>query len=829
MTMKSTRIAVCGYGLRGRLFHNVYIAEQLSVLWRGLPIDRTPRTQDYFDMQSLTEGPGTAYQFGSDGALNTAPDPQVPSINKEGLTDGQCRIIDRLTDLAAHYAELAMADPEETMAKLLKNNVATAMLFNSASKTGKLDTSVTCGPRHFSGDALEVMTKEAFNLAREYLPWLSINVRHGVTVSDIDVSDPAHPSLTILNVETGETQTGLVYDLVVKCTGTTFDIPVSGEIKDNAFTGVPNANLVTGYLEQQKMLDSEGKIIPGKRLLIGGTGLSAFDFIGLIATRTKLVTFNPETKVFKIDEEEAQRHQNLITLFSRTDGMFGAPRHLPESVANLGSDLIDSEMIVSLGLQKNADTYPTFLELARILTASACRKRRRPSQIGKSVSTIEQMDHMAAENEVLARNPDAMTEAALFRKWIWCFVFTQTMGPEQGQQRAALEKKHNHLTRTGDGWRNFRTLSYDISHRLEGEVGDEKHKRHCHARRIAWNYKAACPAEVHTLITRLYKLGVVSWIQGAYEDIVWASETNKFELKGRKVDGLIAPRRMSPKSDRLSDRILEQAKSPAIGEPLFEKGRFLKNAAGEYIHVMELGFAGHGSQWFDTTAAGGAYQLMPVAANTSIILEALISKGVEKPVNELLELYNATIPSDRESEFNEQIKLMEEPHRNVTHMILYARLVEKVFGKRFAEKMRQGKTMAAREQVMSLIADIRRPEAQEALAEFEREWANYKFDPIDAQEFEKMTPEFSIEDTQAMRKLLAGMASRKSSDSYILMKPAVQVDVSEVAEIELDTFETPRSNTAVDLAGYDLRSVVGFQRDVAKRGLSLVSYYGPTH
>ncbi|KAK6501663.1 hypothetical protein TWF481_009492 [Arthrobotrys musiformis] len=817
--MNPTRIAVCGYGSRSRLFQNIYIGEQLALLWRGLPVDKTPRTHDFFEVQTLAEGPGTAFQFGSDAALNTGIEHSTKSINKEGLTEEQCKIIDGLTDTASHYARIAMEDPERMMCDLLKNNISTAILFNNATKNGGgLNVDIPCGPREIAGRAMEAMTQDALRLAREYLPWLSINVRYSVVVSDIDLSDPARPVLTVENVETGEKETGLVYDLVIKCSGTTFEVPVGGKIEEHGFTGIPSSSQTTEYLQRQGMLDSEGYIIPGKSTLIGGIGLSAFDFVGLILARTKIVKFNPETKEFTIDKEEAARHRNLVTLFSRTEGFFGACRHVHDAVKYLGSELITPEMILSLTLQRDLETYPTFIELARILTAASCTKRRQPSQIEDSMTTIEHMDRMAAENEVLDKDPKALTETGLFRKWIWSFIFTHTMGPQPLEQRAALVEKYNHIVR--HGWHNWRSMSYDISQKPKSEENAAAHERHLYHRRLALNYIAGAPVEIHILITRLYRLGVISWVQGAYEDLTWSEEAKQFNLHGRRADGLIAPRRLTAQSDKLGLKILEQARTSA-GEPVWNKGRLLKNTNGEYIHVFELGFTGHGTRWFDTNANEGAYQLMPIITNMAMIIESMISKGIEKPLNELLELHDAVLPKDEE--FNEQANQLKEPHRNLTHLILYARLIEKVYGKRFAERMRQGKTFEAREKVISLIADIPKPAVQKALMEFERDWRGYKYDPIDAQKFEEMTPDFSPEHMQAVKKLWSGMVSRKPSDSYVWTKTVARVDVnvSEVTEIELDAFETPRSN-ATSLVGYGLDSVVSYTQDLEQKRLPLV-------
>ncbi|KAF3106234.1 hypothetical protein TWF103_006342 [Orbilia oligospora] len=804
--MNSTRIAVCGFGSRSRLFQNIYIAEQLSLLWRGLPVDRTPRTHDFFEMQTPCEGPGTAFQYGCDAALNTGIEHSTKTINKEGLTEEQCKIIDSLTDTAAHYARIIMANPKKTMSDLLRNNISTAILFNNATKSGELNVDIPCGPRGISGHAMEAMTQDALRLAKEHLPWLSINIRYGVVVSDMDLSDPTHPVLTIENVKTGETETGLVYDLVIKCSGTTFEVPITGEIQENGFSGIPNSAQVAEYLENQKMLDNEGYIIPGKSIFIGGIGLSAFDFVGIILAKTKIVKFDPDTKEFTIDEAEAKRNRNLVTFFSRTEGIFGACRHVNDAVKYLDSELITPEMILSLTLQNDLDTYPTFFELARILAAASCSSRRMPSQIEESMSTIEHMDRMATENEVLDKNSEILTETGLFRKWMWSFIFTHTMGPQPLQQRAALVEKYNHIVR--HGWHNWRSMSYDISHKPQNEANDTGYLRHCHYRRIALNYIAGAPFEIHLLITRLYKLGVISWMQGAYEDLTWSKEARMFNLKGQRADGLIASRRLTAKNDKLGSRILEQAHTPA-GEPVWHKGRLLKNKVGEYLHVFELGFTGHGKQWFDTNANEGAYQLMPIITNMAIIIESLISKGVEKPLNELMELHNAVLPKDEE--FDAQAKQLEEPHRNLTHLILYARLIEKVYGERFAEKMQQGNTFESRERIIALMADIPKPKVQQALAAFERDWRNYKYDPISAQKFEKMTPDFSPEHMQAIKKLWAGMASRKPSDSYVWTKTVAQIDVnvSEVAEIELDAFQTPRMNGGIDLAGVAGRAESG--------------------
>ncbi|KAK6517910.1 hypothetical protein TWF506_005085 [Arthrobotrys conoides] len=83
-----------------------------------------------------------------------------------------------------------------------------------------------------------------------------------------------------------------------------------------------------------------------------------------------------------------------------------------------------------------------------------------------------------------------------------------------------------------------------------------------------------------------------------------------FNLKGQQADGLIAPHRLTAQSDKLGSRILQQAQQ-LTGEPVWHKGCLLKNKAGDYIRIFELGYP----DLLDTESSGLIQ--MPTKEHTS--------------------------------------------------------------------------------------------------------------------------------------------------------------------------------------------------------------------
>jgi hypothetical protein len=117
------------------------------------------------------------------------------------------------------------------------------------------------------------------------------------------------------------------------------------------------------------------------------------------------------------------------------------------------------------------------------------------------------------------------------------------------------------LTRNGGD--AIRSATLNATHEIEGT--QESSKRHLAARRTVMHDITASPFPLHTLITRLHQLGVIEWIQGAYDQVSWPE--GHFFLHGEKAHALIAARILTARTDALSASILAQCRKPAPQNP----------------------------------------------------------------------------------------------------------------------------------------------------------------------------------------------------------------------------------------------------------------------
>lgn len=140
--IKPTRIAITGFGVRGRLTLCSTVAMELTELWQGKRVNKKPRSHDYFEVLGENE---SDFHLNSKAALNAGLPGPIP-LDTTGLTPEQRRTVEFLTDIAGLYARILMADRKRSLAKLERENIASALLFSGASVDGTLKTDIACGP-----------------------------------------------------------------------------------------------------------------------------------------------------------------------------------------------------------------------------------------------------------------------------------------------------------------------------------------------------------------------------------------------------------------------------------------------------------------------------------------------------------------------------------------------------------------------------------------------------------------------------------------------------------------------------------------------------------
>ncbi|CAG8975893.1 hypothetical protein HYALB_00006510 [Hymenoscyphus albidus] len=572
-----TRIAIIGLGARGRLTLCSTIATELMELWQRKRLSRKPRIHEYFEAQAENEGPGVAFQHDSKASLNTGMLGPM-SLDTTGLTPRQRKKVEHLTDVAGNYSRILMADREKTLARMQSENVASSIVFAQASRDGTLDTEISCGPRDIVGKVLNDMTREALHLANEYLPWLDIRVHFDTRSTDIDLSNPQKPVLTIKG------STGLVedlqYDMIFKTTGTTSLSPVTGTVAEHAFTGIPGPKAIFEYLEKRNLVDS-GLIKPGTKILIGGSSLSAFDPVGILLTRTGIVNLDSKGG-WTINKERSSQYQGLITFFSRTEGDAIRPRHLIDF--ERASDRLEQaalftpEMLLSLQVQEGLDQFQTSLLIGRLITAVYFEKL--PQDIESGRTTADLITYMSNETNRWAAEVDKeapqLSELGVFRE-SFLGVVDLALGLKPAEKRDDLES------------------SFPLVFR---EIGAR--------------YSAMSFNQTHDSSTRKISLE---------DSQSWRSEVHKtqlFEVDGNAGDALFAAWMLTGQAYLLSQKIFAKLKH-LPGDRIYDKGRFLRASHG-LCHLMEHGITGHGmfdegrflnTQWNDTNELEAAQETIP--------------------------------------------------------------------------------------------------------------------------------------------------------------------------------------------------------------------------
>ncbi|KAF3924279.1 hypothetical protein ABW21_db0205916 [Orbilia brochopaga] len=486
------------------------------------------------------------------------------------------------------------------------------------------------------------------------------------------------------------------------------------------------------------------------------------------------------------------RYPGLIKLFNRKDGELCPPRHADGMDAKMPEgfdDFITPEMLLSVHLKENCDPLPMLFELTRVVTAIALD--RPPACIEPDLPMEEKFNRMAAENEKYAAslakckaNPQAMTETGMIRRCLVSFLCTLSTAPNTrtAEQRAALREKYPFLER--HPWDLFRSLHYNAT--------PTYHPIATQSCRNFWNHlTTSAPFAIHLLITRLYKLGVISWIQGAYEDVAWSSAASgtqpsgsssdmKFHLNGETANGLIAPRSLTETTDALSASVLQQAMKPVAGNgnAVYQKGRTLLSPSGETIHVMELGIPGHAGifdgkvlrrvQWLDTHSYESAQQLMPCVVGVVGIIEGMLSRSVARPFEVLNRYYEAVLP--KRQDFARQCDKMMEHYQQLSEFLEYARLVEEAYPERFGEKMRQGIDIKSRQRIISEINQTRGYKCSLRRAHVGRDEESAsdsdRFIPVTQRSFEKMTPDFSLDQVRKIRGIWARETGHAGPNYY---------------------------------------------------------------
>ena len=142
----------------------------------------------------------------------------------------------------------------------------------------------------------------------------------------VDTSSPLRPSVSMKGAAHGSINA----DLVRLNTGTTMGSPLAeaqSEIMKHSYIGPMNQDDFTAFLRERGLLDENGRLKHGTRVLTGGTGLSLYDQLLVLDRVMGLTEVDDSPLGYRVSEAAKVQHKGAILITSRTDGRWVAPRH----------------------------------------------------------------------------------------------------------------------------------------------------------------------------------------------------------------------------------------------------------------------------------------------------------------------------------------------------------------------------------------------------------------------------------------------------------------------------------------------------------------------
>ena len=124
----------------------------------------------------------------------------------------------------------------------------------------------------------------------------------------VDTSSPLRPNVSVKGAVNGSIDA----DLVRLNTGTTLGSPLTeaqSEVMKHSYIGPMNRDDFTAFLRQRNLLDENGKLSPGTRVLTGGSGLSLYDQL-LVLDRLMGLTEPDNTSPLGYRVSEAAKDQH---------------------------------------------------------------------------------------------------------------------------------------------------------------------------------------------------------------------------------------------------------------------------------------------------------------------------------------------------------------------------------------------------------------------------------------------------------------------------------------------------------------------------------------
>lgn len=616
---------------------------------------------------------GNAFQPDCDASLNNTISGRPQIANLDDIPADLKGRVEDIIDLQQRIARALESDVDDHVAFLEARNIGCASLFKNAMLNGKLDTTPAFTARGVIGRIQNDTLEEAIELAKEKLPDVKIEIHYRHEVVGQHLERGTKSSLKVRNLDNPaaphETHYG---DFLHLANGTTWRVPFKGELAAASYSGVPGHFALEDYFETRGVLSPAPSKVPGsfpaKRVLepgtrtgVSGMGLSSFDMGALtLVYTTALQVDNQDPRRWRFDPIEAKKYPGVLQFFSRSDGSVPPPRYVYTQDWHGERPSLTTRQFHAVFLQREFN----WLEFARLfLYANVARTlRKHPSEVNVKRSTKDQFAYYRQQTELYyaanTKEERGRLEAALLRSGYQAFANGAGFesDPEAAEAKLVSEAPHSRMGIAG--WPVQRALLHAVTRPHIARLGSNAEFVKM------WQelqlYLTSSPVEIHDLFAQAFENGMAEHTVAAYDDVAEELVDGKIDLKGTKLDAMLASRVLTTATDKVFNSLAGAVKETTPGQPEYAKGRVLQTPEGDLLQAFDNGSGGYGkavmdaegkrslvgAQWHDTNAHVSANQQMPINALSAIIASTLIANGEQRPLDAMKAIYHGILPKE---------------------------------------------------------------------------------------------------------------------------------------------------------------------------------------
>lgn len=279
------------------------------------------------DRQGSRElGRGMAFETGHAGMANTGLEPIMNFPLKRPMGTKYAKLVQESMDYKKRLRgkfEMNVADHFEMLSR--ENTVGAIMYKRALSKAshttgGTLDVSRAFAMRSSLGEDERKNLGKLIQVARSDLHQYNLVILSNTDVTAVDVSDPKRPGIETKSVKHSSLSKHIYADTVRLNTGTTWKHPIrDADVINITFSQPMNRTDIGAFLEKHALLDVDGKLKSGARILSGGASLSTYDQICALEKFMDLFEEDDSAPAgYKVRADAKSKYQNAITLVSRS-------------------------------------------------------------------------------------------------------------------------------------------------------------------------------------------------------------------------------------------------------------------------------------------------------------------------------------------------------------------------------------------------------------------------------------------------------------------------------------------------------------------------------